>query len=125
MQIKLGKIISEDFTNSLNNLCNLRTIPGPTMFTIRGIRKKIAEETTKYNEIRAEYINEYGQKDNDGNLIYVSENIVKLKDSKSCNAKIKELEETLIEIKEISFADLGANPVLSPNDLFNLEFITE
>lgn len=123
--MKLKVLVSESFNKSFDNLCSLKTIPAPTMFILRGMRKKLSEEIEKYSELRTEYVKEFAQKDNEGNLIYVKENIVKLQDSKACNAKIGELEKTEVEMVEISFSDLGKEPALTPDDLYNLEFIVE
>lgn len=125
MKMKLKTIVSDNFTESFNNLCSLRTIPASTLFILKGMRKKLNEEVSKFNELRTEYIKEYAERDENNNIVYVKENVIRLRDSLACNNKIQELENTEIDVQELKFSSLGENPALSTNDLCNLEFIVE
>lgn len=118
MVMKLGNIAGEKFVESLGSLMRLKGVPAKTMFQIRSIAKTVAEEATKYEEVRKQLIEEFSTNE-DG--------VVKIKaDSIGVfNEKIRELYNLEVGLKEIKFSDLGESPDLTSENLFHLEFIVE
>lgn len=127
--MKLSKIVSQQFSNSFSNLIKLKEVPPKTMFAIRGIAKKVAEETTKFDETRQQIVNDYVERDAEGNMVKLDAESVKIKPDKVklVNKKLKELGEIEVTIPEIKFSDFGevAPAHLTTEDLFHLEFIVE
>lgn len=127
MKIKLGSLASKPFTVSLQRLMKLPDMPATMMFKLRGLAKTIAQEVSKYEEVRLELIKQCAEKDGEGNFVKFAGGDLKLdkKHIDKYDSKMKELNAEEIELPEIKFADLGDKPDLNAEDLFRLEFITE
>lgn len=125
--MKLVKIASSQFSDSLKNLMKMPGVPAKTMFKIRGIAKIITEESEKYNELTQKIIEEFGERDESGNLVKVSGNNIKIQKDKikDMDEKLKELSLIEVELPTVKFEDLGEKPELNSIDLFQLEFIVE
>lgn len=127
--MKLAKIASEQFAASLKTLMRLPKVPAKTMFAVRGVAKVIAEEAAKYEEMRSAVIEEFGERDNNGMLVKIGDNIKIQKDKvKEMGQKLKEIGNIEVKLNEIKFSDLsesGEAPQLTAEDLYQLEFIVE
>lgn len=125
--MKVVKLTSDNFNNALRNLMKMSGVPPRTMFSIRGVGKVISDEIEKYNAIRSQLIEECSEKDSNGNTVRIGADSIKIdpKKSKELNIKLKELNEIETKLPEIKFSDLGDNPSLNSEDLYNLEFIIE
>ena len=124
--MKLSKIASEQFGVSIKVLMKIPGVPAKTMFAIRGIAKIISEEVSKYEEMRASLAEEFGERDAGGQLVKVGKGI-KISESKlsEMKLKLKDMNDLEVSIPEIKFSDLGENPALTAEDIYQLEFIVE
>jgi hypothetical protein len=101
-------------------------VPAKSMFAIRGIGRVISEEAAKYEELRLAIIEEFGERDDKNDLVKIGNNIKIRSDKiKDMNHKLKEIASIEVKIPEIKFVDLGENPPLTSEDIFQLEFIVE
>jgi len=125
--LKLGHITSEPFNEAFNKLCNLKNLPPKAMFSLRGLKKKLDEENGKFQQVRADLIEEYAVKDADGNKV-VNGDSYTIKNPAEFNKKFADLYSIEIEVPEISFGfltDSGTTLDLTIADLIQLEFIIE
>lgn len=108
--------------------CIDKKMPVKTSYKIMKIIKAIEEEEVFFASKMQEIINEYGEKDENGNYIQTGENSIKIKDGKieECNAKINELNSIEIKIPDykISLEELELIE-LSPKELYLLDSIIE
>lgn len=125
-QMKLGKLATTKFETSFAKLLRNK-IPVKVSFKLRGIAGVIKNEVEKYNETLNALIEEHALKNESGQIL--SENGgIKLDPSqiKEYYLKVKELNNLLVEIPEISVNELGwENIDLVTEDYIELEFITE
>lgn len=130
--MKLVTIVSKPFVDSFKKLMALPNVPVKTAFKLRGIKKTLSDQTEKYIELKDQYASEFSLKDENGKPIEEivgTQKTVKLDMSRIHDfyKKMKELNEVDAPIAELSVAELGteAAALLTPDDVFNLEFLTE
>lgn len=130
--MKLGVLVGKPFQDSFKKLMNQPKIPMKVSFKLKGYAKKIAEEITKYNELRDNIAKEHSKKDESGKVIeeLVNNQTVTHLDMGKIQdfyAKIKELDSVEVEFPGLSIAELGKEEDLTlvPDDVYNLEFLTE
>jgi hypothetical protein len=126
--MKLGKLVSDSsFGVSLRSLMKAPGLPPKTMFALRGIAKVVVEESSKYDEIRKEIIEEFAERDEKGEMVKITPDSVKIIPAKikEMEAKLKALADIDIKIPHIKFEDLGETPTVTAEDLFHLDFIVE
>lgn len=123
--------ISYNIGSAIKNVlqeCIDKKMPVKTSYKIMKIIKAIEEEEVFFANKMQEIINEYGEKDENGNYIQTGENSIKIKDGKieECNAKINELNSIEIKIPDykISLDELELIE-LSPKELYLLDSIIE
>lgn len=129
--MKLGILANQHFQTSFSRLLKEK-LPVKTAFKLRGFAKIVAEQTAKYEELRDQYLREYGEKDENGNLkthaVGKQEAIVLQKDrANEYNSKMIELNMLDIEFPEIKLSELGDESALTllPEDFVMLDFIVE
>ena len=131
VKLKIGTIISQSFTESLDKLKRVNTFSGEMSFKIRRIGKRIKEATNDYNDLRLQTLTELAKKNEDGSpMITYGKNGEELytllpENRPAFQKRVKELQSAEIEIEKIKFSDLGDSHGLSPHDLLELEFIEE
>jgi hypothetical protein len=125
--MKLVKIASDSFKASLKNLMKMHKVPAQAMFKIRGIAKIANDEAAKHDELKNAIAEEFGERDASGNLVTIGGKSVRIQKDKikEMEAKIKELADIEVPLPEIKFSDLGQEPTLTAEDLYELEFIVE
>ena len=125
--MKLSSVVSPQFQESLSLLMKTKHLSAGIMFAIKGIAKKVKEESDKFNEVRNEIINDVAEKDANGKIVQLSDNKIKIAEDKVEEAKkrLAELDAIEIELPSIKIAQLGEKHELSVNDLMALEFIVE
>jgi hypothetical protein len=131
--MKLGRLVNQSFNSSLKKLIQNPKIPIPVSFKLRGMIKKIAEEAGKYYELHNQLLLEFAEKDANGKVVEEIVNgrkTVKIDATKlqDFGKKVKELEDIEVSLTPIKLEELGIEPIelsLSPEDVFNLEFLTE
>ena len=89
-----------------------KSLPIKISYTLARASKKVKEDVDFFTGKFQEIINEYAEKDENGNFVYTEGNqFIKVIDGKEdeCQAKIAELEslETELDIEPISIDDLG------------------
>lgn len=126
-KVKLHKIAHPQFDSSFKTLLKMPGVPAKSMFALRGVAKMVAEEMGKYQETRKAVVDEFAERDANGNYLMLTKDSVKIKPD-----KIKEMDKKLIELgdmdvklPEIKYSDLGDAPTLNSEDLYHLEFIVE
>ena len=131
VKMKLGKLAGNEFGISLSNLMKLKGLSIGTQFKLKRLAKTIGTEVDDYNSIRKTVIEEFGDKDEKGNLIIKlvgNQEIVQIPPAnlKNANKKLDELACREFDVPEINVSELGrAAEALTPDDLFNLEFLTD
>ena len=78
-----------------------------TAYKLSKLAKAIEDEVAFYREKMNELINEYGQKDEDGNLVFIDNGrsiALKPETQAECHQKIAELENLDIELPDIKFS---------------------
>lgn len=126
--MKLGHIISPQFTASFAVLMALKEIPSPIRFRLRAITKMIREAGEDYNTTRSEIVTEHAMRDEKGEIVYLDKDIVKFTPEKQpiVNKALTALLNTDIALPEIRYDDLGPNrDELLGKEIANLEFIVE
>ena len=100
----------------ISNLTNFTTffnvvrtpkLPFKTAYKLSKLAKAIEDEVAFYREKMNELINEYGQKDGDGNLVFIDNGqgiALKPETQAECHQKIAELENLDIELPDIKFS---------------------
>jgi hypothetical protein len=96
-------------------------LPFKTAYKLSKLSKAIEDEVAFYREKMQELINEYGQKDEDGDLVFIDNGqgiALKPETQAECYAKIAELEALDIELPDIKFSvDEFADTTLSLEEL--------
>lgn len=92
-------------------------------FKLKGIAKRIEEESVKFEEVRKEALMRYGAKDDKGEIILNDDGTVKLEPEqlKAFADELNQLGETEIEVGTISLAELGSDITLSTEDAIALD----
>jgi hypothetical protein len=100
----LSSILS--FPNFYNQIRST-SLPFKTAHKLTKLSKAVEEEIGFYREKMTELIEQYAQKDNDGNYVYINDGrdiaIIPEKIAE-CQAKIRELETMDIELPNITFS---------------------
>jgi len=126
MKMKLAKIASQPFHASMKNLMKASQVPVKSMMATRCIAKVVASETEKYNEVYTAIAEEFGLRDEDNKLVLTGNSIKIQPDKiKEMDIKLKEVATIEVDIQEIRYSDLGPNPSINAEDLYQLEFIVE
>jgi hypothetical protein len=130
--VKLGKLASRSFEQSFKQLVQNNKIPVKTGFKLKGIIKVVGDEVTKYRALITDYAREYSVKDEQGNPKEEIRGVdrvftIDLTRKAELDEKIRELDGLDVDLPNISVSELGnaGDLSISPDDLFNLEFITE
>lgn len=114
----LSSILS--FPNFYNQIRS-NPLPFKTAHKLSKLSKAVEEEIGFYREKMAELIEQYAQKDNDGNYVYINDgrDIAIIPDKiQECQAKIHELETMEIELPDIKFSvDEFENTTLTVDEL--------
>lgn len=99
-----------------------QALPVKLAFKLRGIVKKIAEETDKYDTVRKDLIEKYGKKDENGKLLVAEDQVQFDQDGmKGFVSEINELLTVDVELATINIGDLSEAVSLSTEDLIVLE----
>ena len=100
----LSNVLS--FPNFYNQIRS-NPLPFKTAHKLSKLSKAVEEEIEFYREKMTELIEQYAQKDNDGNYVYINDGrdiaIIHEKIAE-CQAKIRELETMDIELPNITFS---------------------
>lgn len=136
VKMKLGKLANPGFSKSFAVLLKCPKVPMRTNFKLRGLISTIDAQVTQYNATRTGLIDQYALKNEKGENvteIIKEHSITRLipERVKEYNSKILELESLDVEVPVIKFSELGENLDLdkdntlglTPEDVFNLEFI--
>jgi hypothetical protein len=114
----LSSILS--FPNFYNQIRST-SLPFKTVHKLSKLSKAIEEEIGFYREKMAELIEQYAQKDDEGNYVYINDgrDIAIIPDKiQECQAKIHELETMEIELPNIKFSvDEFENTTLTVDEL--------
>lgn len=123
MKTKLGVMVGNKFQESLVKLSK-SDMPLKTAFKVKGLIKSVAEESKKFNELRDQLVDKYGQKDADGKLIVGEDQSVPIQKDKleEFSKSFQELLDVEVELPQVSANDLG-KVELSGADLFVLESV--
>lgn len=102
MKININECVEiESLCNKLSN----RVIKARTAYKLAKLLKAVSAELAFYRSQFTLYLNEYGEKDEHGDLIVLPDNSIKIISDKLeiCKAKLKELDNLEIEILDIEF----------------------
>ena len=66
--MRLGSLVGKMFQDSFNKLLRQKTIPVSTAFKLRGVAKAVREHCSKYEDLSSQYLEDYGERDESGNL---------------------------------------------------------
>ena len=114
----LSNILS--FPNFYNQIRST-SLPFKTAHKLSKLSKAIEEEIGFYREKMTELIEQYAQKDDEGNYVYINDgrDIAIIPDKiQECQAKIQELETMKIELPDIKFSvDEFENTTLTVDEL--------
>ena len=107
--------------SSFLNVVRTPKLPFKTAYKLSKLSKAIEDEVAFYREKMQELIDEYGQKDEDGNLVFIDNGqgiALKPETQAECHAKIAELEALDVELPDIKFSvDEFADTTLSLEEL--------
>jgi hypothetical protein len=120
--MKLARIVDPKFQAALRKL-NQEQLPLKVAFKLKGISKRVEEELQKYNDLRVEALNKFGQKDSDGNLVLSENQVVQFSDE-AAQGFVKEMNELLnleVALDTISINDLSDNIKMTVEELVYLE----
>lgn len=120
--VKLSQLINPHFQSALNSLAS-QEVPMKTAYKFKSILKLVAEELKKYDELRNELLNKYGDKDPDGKLVVDEKNNVKFSEEnlKLFGQKLTELLDAEVNIGNLKVDDLGDKVSLSVRDVTLLD----
>jgi len=126
MKIKLGEL--NIVLESLNKLID-KEISIKTSYKISKLIKQLVNEYDIFEEKRMKLINKYAEKDEIGNVRVDKENnsvFILDNNKEKFNKEINELVNIKVEIivEKVRLDDLG-DIMVSPRDLFNLDFLFE
>src|SRR5271165_948025 len=107
-------LMDPNFQNALNKLAN-QELPLRTAFYLKGVLKKNAEESKKYEDGRLEELSKVGNKNEDGSLKVDSNNQVHLDQENlvKFQTQLEMLLETEINLGLIKLSELGEKASLS------------
>lgn len=122
MKVTMEQLIN--FRNS-GDFFNMASLPLKGAYKINKIRKAIEKETEFYSEKFQEIVNEYAQKDEEGNLKFSEDGSqILIQEGKidECNKALEDLQELEIEIDNynLTIDDLGENVECTPEQLETL-----
>lgn len=124
--MKISILASDQFNLAFNKLISASLAP-KTAFKLKKLALTIAQEVKVYEEIRTGLLQEYGKRDESGNIIQDEKGMVYLDMDKKeeFEPKLKEFNEleTTAEITKISLEELGDKVELSASDLLALEAV--
>lgn len=103
MKLKMNQII--EFQMFYNNIKNTK-LPLKTAYKLNKLFIQINEELSFYQQKFTEIINEFGKRDENGELIYSSDRTsIEIMDGRrlECQQKIKELQNLEVNIEGIEF----------------------
>jgi hypothetical protein len=120
--MRLQQLVNVQFQASLKKLME-QDMPFKTKYALKGIVNRFTQETTKYDEIRAEAIKRLGNKKEDGTLDMDEKGNVSINEEngKLFSQELTSLLQTEVEIGSVKIADLGDKIDLNVNDLLNLD----
>lgn len=108
------------FSNFYNQIRS-NPLPFKTAYKLSKLSKAIEDEVVFYREKMQEIINEYGQRDDEGNLIFIDNGqgiALKPETQMECHTKIAELDNLDIELPDIKFSvDEFADTTLTLEEL--------
>lgn len=109
--MKLSVKSAKDFDTAYESQLKNEKLPITVSYKLAKISKKIKEDLEFYTNKLQEILKEYAEFDENGQIIYIDNNFIKIKDGKieECQEKINELENLIIEIdySPLSIDDLG------------------
>ena len=120
--VKLSQLTNPSFQVALSSL-SAQEIPMKAAYKFKSILKRLAEELKKYDELRTELLNKYGDKDSAGELVVDEKNTVKFSEEnlKLFGQKLTELLDTEVDIGHLKVDDLGDKVSLSVRDVSLLD----
>lgn len=119
--MKLGHVVNEKFKAVVSKLLN-QDIPLKSAILLKGIVDILNGEIEKYDKTRQALLNQYGRKDDSGNLV-LDDNRNVMFDNDNVNLYVQEyntLCNTDIAVPTLSVEDLGDKVLLSYEDLVAL-----
>lgn len=124
--MKLALVVNKEFRAAVEKLAK-QPLPLRTAYKLKTMMKRINEEHAKFEELRNEAVNLYGEKDADGVLVVQSNGSVNL-DGPSMAAFSKELAELAnmdVEIGTVKLSELGNDIQLTTEEIFYLDAMIE
>ena len=124
--MKVGLLVSDKFSKSLDTLMKLSGIPAKAAFALRGVAKVITAEVDKYEDLRKQFIEEAAEKNEQGKPVIEGGGFKLLPEKvEEFAKKIKDLQGLEVDVPTITLSDLGGLHSLTVEDLYRLEFIVE
>lgn len=97
-------------------------------FKLKGIVKRVNEETAKYEEVRTEVLNRLGERDENGKIIVQENNSIKLSEE-NLQLFIKEMNQLMaaeVQVGNMAIHELSEKVTLTAHELLALDgIITE
>lgn len=120
--MKLYNIVNPKFQDAMNKL-SAEPLPLKTAYRLKGIVKKVKEESAKHEELRLDALQRYGRKKEDGSLEVgpTGEVSFEPENLKSFIKELSELNDSDVDFVGISMDDIGANVRLSVEELVLLD----
>jgi hypothetical protein len=122
--MKLGKLTDPQFQVTLRKLAN-QEIPLRTAFALKGIISNVSNELKKYDEVRNEALQRFGEKDETGQLIVDKDSNYQLspENRKLFVDEMNNLISTTVNVGSVSVKDLGDKCALSASELITLDSV--
>lgn len=114
--MKLGKVVSDEFTIILNELMNQpnKKLKVSTMYTLTEIKNKVDEEYHKYEAIRSALLKTYGKKDDQEQLVKSEDGkVFLLEDEKAFQKEFSDLVNIDVALPKLLLSDIGELEVSS------------
>ena len=125
IEVKMSEILSA--LPILEELSK-KTFKGIIAFKIARVIKKLREESEIFNEVRRKAVENFAEKDENGNLIISNDGIIKIQEDKinECNILILEIlnEVVKLEIEKLPL-ELFEELEFSPEDILKIEFLIQ
>ena len=120
--MKLGQLNDVRFHAALSKLIE-QPLPLRAAFKLKGISAKVQDELRKFDEVRQAALKQYGNKDENGELLTNEDNTVKFeKENLELFAKeLNELSLTEVDVGTISVSELGDKLTVTADDLMALD----
>jgi hypothetical protein len=122
-KMRLSQLASQEFKSALSKLMSAQ-LPIKTTFRLKKLVQNLEGELKLFEETRHSIVQEYGEKDEAGNLKQNEQGLVNLDVSKSEEWQVKLSElmmiESTLELPKLTLSDFGDKVELSANDLFAL-----